>query len=139
MKFESTPLPADWRAHLFSLPQVDAPDAVWERVLVSRMRRRRLRLAGWSAAACMVVAVAGALLAGSWPVERRGGVADATVAVDPVGGEVQVTASLREIDDALARAYSMEGDEAELRALWDARSRVLESTTSGREPLLVQL
>lgn len=117
-----------WRQHLAALPEVDPPEALWQRLQADRPRAARRARWPWLAAAAMLT-----LAVLSWPrTEVPAGLA--------TGVELPaVDQSVRLLDQELALAYARRADEAELAALWQTRRRVLDATTLAEPPLLARL
>lgn len=126
---------------LAGLPEFDPPPQLWARIEAAHVRRRQQRrLAGWSAAAALVLAVAGlvAVVAPPAPVPARPSAllqlerqsqeleqvyAGLAQPFSPLESEVELHA----IETALQQAYDRGAAAEELAPLWEQRNAVLSS------------
>lgn len=141
----STEFPVDngsdsWRQHLAALPEVNPPDALWQRLQQARGSTSSLRPRWpWAAAAAAAALVAVLILPRT----------DTPVSVFNQGPEqslppaisngVHGDTGLRRLDDELARAYALNADETQIAALWQTRARLIESLESPTPALLARL
>lgn len=142
-----TPIDANdvrWRNHLAALPDAAPSDALWLRLQqahADRFAPRRAARWPWLAsAAALVVAVVATQLVPPAPTAPHSplSAAPAPVAtladIDPAG-----RANLLRIDAALERAYEHDAGDAELQALWQARSGVVDALATAAPAQLLQL
>jgi hypothetical protein len=124
---------------LAGLPEFDPPPQLWARIEAAHVRRQRQRrLTAWSAAAAVVLAVAGLIsVAPRMPDERPSALlqlerqsqeleqvyAGLAQPLSPLESEVELHA----IETALQKAYDRGAAAEELAPLWEQRNAVLSS------------
>ena len=125
---------------LAGLPEFDPPPQLWERIQAAHAQRlRQRRLVRWSAAAAMVLAVAGLVSVVAPPapparpaallqLERQSQELEQVYAglaqpFSPLESEVELHA----IETALQQAYDRGAAAEELAPLWEQRNAVLSS------------
>ncbi|RYG13325.1 MAG: hypothetical protein EON92_05850 [Burkholderiales bacterium] len=114
------------RDHLQALPEVELPNALWQRVSAGRrhkIQRRRL-FVGAASLALAMIAVTGILA----PLQEVGRPEAASIALPSAHLVDEKRAELRAIDQALQAAYDRGASDAEIAPMWAARHALLAQT-----------
>jgi hypothetical protein len=125
--------PPPWRQYLHALPEAEPDPQLWMRLQRARTRRRVGVHRAWAAAAAAVVFIALGL---AWL--PFGGSGEQGLSPDPAPA-LMSTAAVQQLDVELNLAYARGADEAEIAALWDARSRLLASEGDAGAVVLARL
>ena len=125
--------PTELRERLHALPEVALPDTLWQRVEAGRKRKIRRRKLGGGIAALMLVGVMAApllspMLTGTQVTQGD----EQGIAQRPTdGGQANLQAELRALDQALQAAYDRGASDAEIAPMWVTRDAVFAGIRSG--------
>ena len=125
------------RQKLDALPDIELPDAVWQRIDVYRKKQQRRR----KVVAGIVTFVVVSLLAAA-PALRiiTSDPASSSLAAtslpkpDNVSTPQDVQAEIRALDQALQAAYARSASDAEIAPMWLVRDALVASIKSGESP-----